>query len=162
MKKIIFLIQLLVTLNCFAAVDTPPRPLVQYDLESLKELKNALQNNTASEQKKKVYRNLLKNAEKILDKKNPTVTDKELFPPTKDKRDYLSISRYWWPDETKKKGLPWKRIDGDTNPDTQTDAVDRKRLGRMSNYVSTLGLAYFLSGDDRFAKKGASVVRRND
>ena len=159
MKNIFFVICLLISCSNFAKITIPPKSLVQYDLKSLTELKEALKNNSASEEAKKVYKSLIKKAEKLLAIDNPTVINKKLTPPTNSKNDYLSISRYWWPDETKKNGLPWIRKDGNTNPDTQTDAVDRKRLSRMSNAVSTLGLAYFLSGDERFAKKGTSVVK---
>ena len=133
--------------------------LVQYDYESLNKLKTSLQFQIASSETQKVYRDLVKRADKILTKKNPTVIDKELRSPSGDQRDYLSISRYWWPDESKENGLPWVRKDGETNPDTQTDAVDRKRLGRMTNYVKTLSLAYFLTEEEKYAKKCASVLR---
>ena len=135
------------------------KPLVQYNLQELQTLKKSLDSKSAGAETQKQYRKLLKKADKVLAKDNPTVINKELIPPTKDKNDYLSISRYWWPDETKKKGLPWIRKDGDTNPDTQTDAVDRKRLGRFANYMNTLGLAYFFSKDDRYAKKAASMAK---
>ncbi len=135
------------------------RPLVQYDYENLNKLKSSIEFQTASKETMKVYTDLLRKADKILDKENPTVVNKTIETPTKDKNDYLSISRYWWPDESKEKGLPWVRKDGETNPDTQTDAVDRKRLSRMSNYVSTLSLAYFLSEDEKYAKKCVSVVK---
>jgi len=157
MKQILTLVVLCLSLNVMANIK--PKPLVQYDLEALQLLKNQLQTKTASAEAQKQYRKLLKKADKILDQDNPTVIDKEIATPTKDKNDYLSISRYWWPDETKKKGLPWIRKDGDTNPDTQTDAVDRKRLSKMSGYVETLGLAYFFSKDEKYAKKGISVVK---
>ena len=84
--------------------------------------------------------------------------DKTIFPPTDDKHDYLSISRYWWPDPTKEQGLPWMRKDGVTNPQTQTDAVDRKRLGLMGNGVWTLSLAYYFTDDERYAQKAISMI----
>ena len=33
-------------------------------------------------------------------------------PPSGDKHDYLSYSRYWWPDPEKNDGLPYIRRDG--------------------------------------------------
>ena len=67
----------------------------------------------------KAYTSLMKSADKYLNFKVSPVTEKEIMPNSKSKNDYLSISRYWWPDETKRKGLPWVKRDGDTNPDTQ-------------------------------------------
>ena len=158
MRQIFTLFFCIVFLNNVSALN-PNKPLVQYNLEQLQALKKQIDSKTASSEVLKQYRKLLKKADKLLDKDNPTVINKEILPPTKDKNDYLSISRYWWPDESKKKGLPWIRKDGDTNPDTQTDAVDRKRLGRFANYMNTLGLAYFFSKDDKYAKKAASMAK---
>lgn len=135
------------------------KPLVQYDLMSLLELKTALKLKKVPQGTQKQYRKLLKKADELLDVENPTVINKKVMPPTKNKNDYLSVSRYWWPDTTKADGLPWIRKDGETNPDTQTDAVDRKRLGRMSGYAQTLSLAYFFSEDEKYAKKGISIVK---
>ena len=134
------------------------KPMVQYDLEGLQKLKNELDSKVASAEVEKEYKRLLKQADKLLEIDNPTVIDKKIATPSKSKNDYLSISRYWWPDETKSNGLPWIRKDGETNPDTQTDAVDRKRLGLMSRSVETLSLAYFFSEDEKYAKKGISII----
>ena len=134
------------------------KPMVQYDLESLQKLKNELNSKTVSKEVEKEYARLIKQADKLLKIDNPTVIDKKIDTPSKSKNDYLSISRYWWPDETKSDGLPWIRKDGETNPDTQTDAVDRKRLGLMSKSVETLSLAYFFSEDEKYAKKGISII----
>jgi len=154
--------QFLITFLCFFLVVNftvlAQKPLVQYDLDKLTELKISLENKIASLETQKEYKSLLKKADKILLKKNPTVINKTIQTPTKNKNDYLSISRYWWPDEDNKRG-PWIRKDGKTNPDTQTDAVDRKRLSRMVGYVETLSLAYFFSEDEKYAKKGIEVIK---
>lgn len=151
-KTLVFLF----LLNSFFAI--AQKPLVQYDLVELLKLKTSLKLQRASAETLKEYRGLLKKADGYLEVENPTVINKELLPPTKNKNDYLSISRYWWPDSTKPDGLPWIRKDGETNPDTQTDAVDRKRLARMSGYVEILALAYFFSGNEKYAEKGISIV----
>ena len=44
-----------------------------------------------------------------------SVMDKKELPPSKDKHDYLSYSRYWWPDPDKEDGLPYIRKDGVVN-----------------------------------------------
>lgn len=88
-----------------------------------------------------------------------SVTDKTLVPPSGDLHDYLSISRYWWPDQSKADGLPWIRRDGVTNPSSQTDDVDRKRLGSMVKSVKALALAYYYSEDAKYAEKAAQFLR---
>lgn len=156
MKKTYIVLCFLFFIFNFSAI--AQKQLVQYDRIQLLKLKTALKLKKAPKETEKQYKKLLKKADELLEVDNPTVINKVLLPPSKNKSDYLSISRYWWPDETKADGLPWIRKDGETNPDTQTDAVDRKRLGRMSGYVETLSLAYFFSGDEKYAKKGISIV----
>lgn len=68
-----------------------------------------------------------------------------------DKHDYMSMGPYWWPDPSKPDGLPYIRKDGQRNP--ELDKLDRNKLGDMSKAVTTLGLAYYFSGDEKYAAK---------
>lgn len=154
--KGIFSVLLVFTLCNVQAAETK---FVNYDTASVEHLKSALNEGKASRKTVEAYQNLLVSANTLLDKTIPSVVNKTLSPPTGNKHDYLSISRYWWPDPTKKDGLPWVRKDGFTNPDTQTDAVDRNRLGRMTNMVHILSLSYYLSGNEQYAEKAASVLK---
>jgi hypothetical protein len=131
----------------------------QLDTIVLAHVKQKLHNGTASEHTISAYKALLSTADKLLLIKNPTVMDKTIVPPTGNKHDYLSISRYWWPNPEVPNGLPWIRKDGETNPDTQTDAVDRKRLGTMTSSVKSLSLAYYFSDDERYAEKAAGMLK---
>ncbi|WP_086983961.1 alginate lyase family protein [Vibrio aphrogenes] len=132
---------------------------VQIDPVALNDLKVELKENKAVPLISDRYQDLLKDADKNLTKKNPSVMDKTIMPPSNDKHDYLSISRYWWPDSSKADGLPWIRKDGITNPDTQSDDVDRPRISRMSHAVYNLSLAYYLSGNEEYAEKAVSMVK---
>ncbi len=132
---------------------------IRLDSSSLAKVKQSLQNGTASARTLRAYEELIKEADHLLTIDNPTVVDKTIVPPTGDKHDYLSISRYWWPDQESPDGLPWIRKDGETNPDTQTDAVDRKRLSRMTNGVQRLSLAYYFSDKDQYAQKATNMIK---
>lgn len=89
-----------------------------------------------------------------------SVTDKESTAPSGDKHDYASYSRYWWPDPKKSDGLPYIRRDGETNPDSQSLAKsDRQRIGAMGFNTETLGLAYHLTGNEKYAVKAAELLR---
>ena len=132
---------------------------VQLNEKALSSVKQSLEKKTSSELTLNAYESLLEQANMLLDIENFSVTDKGILPPTKSLNDYLSISRYWWPDESKADGLPWVRRDGETNPDTQTDKVDRKRLGEMTSAVKALSYAYYFSGNDAYAKKGTELIR---
>jgi hypothetical protein len=128
------------------------------DSLALAKAKTMIVNETASKEMLTAYNKLIRKADKLLTSKNPSVVDKTILPPTGNKHDYISISRYWWPNSEKKDGLPWIRYDGKTNPDTQTDAVDRKRLGYMGKSVWNLSLAYYFTNNEVYAQKAISII----
>lgn len=87
------------------------------------------------------------------------VTDKKtLLPPSGDRHDYFSLSPYWWPDPAKPDGLPYIRRDGETNPESKKD-LDRPRLGAMVDNVSALALAFYFTGDERYAVRAGTQLR---
>ena len=75
---------------------------------------------------------LAKDADKALTLTIPTVMDKQIVPPSGDKHDFYSLSRYWWPDPNKPDGLPYIRKDGEVNPEilkiTDHENLDRKSV----------------------------------
>ncbi|MBU2871110.1 alginate lyase family protein [Colwellia sp. E2M01] len=131
---------------------------IQYSAESLANVKLSLQNGQAAKITQKAYELLLKKADSTLAMTNPSVMDKNFLPPSKNKHDYLSLSRYWWPDPKSADGLPWIRKDGVTNPDTQTDDVDRGRLSKTTSAIRILALAYYFSENEKYAQKGISLI----
>ena len=105
------------------------------------------------------YDRLIARAEAAMKRPLYTVVDKRVLPPSGDPHDYLSVGPYWWPDPSKKDGLPFIRRDGEINPDRSSDKYDVTDLGRMSADVETLSLAYYYSGNPRYAGRAASLVR---
>ncbi len=80
--------------------------------------------------------------------------------PSGDKHDYASYSRYWWPDPNKPNGLPFVRKDGETYPGSQSPKEsDRPRIGALGVNTETLGLAYYFTGKQKYAKKAAELLR---
>ena len=59
---------------------------------------------------------LVRGAEKAMAKPIPKLTDKTQAAPTGDKRDYISLAIYWWPDPDNPDG-PYVRHDGKINPE---------------------------------------------
>ena len=109
---------------------------------------------------KTAYEVLLTAADAMLEEGPFTVTEKTKLPPSGNPHDYASYSRYWWPDPTKKDGLPYIRRDGETNPQSQSlDASDRQRIGALGENTETLGLAYYFSGEEKYAKKASQLLR---
>lgn len=106
------------------------------------------------------FKRLIRAADDMLLEGPFTVTEKIKLPPSENPHDYASYSRYWWPDPNKKDGLPYIRRDGETYPKSQSlDASDRKRIGALGENTETLGLAYYFSGEEKYAKKAAQLLR---
>ena len=97
-------------------------------------------------------------ADQLLQRKPASVLDKTLTAASGDKHDYFSFAPYWWPDPKKPDGLPYIRDDGKVNP-TARKGTDRTAFGDTCTAVETLGLAYYFTGDERYAQKAAVLTR---
>jgi hypothetical protein len=104
------------------------------------------------------YRQLLAEADKALKEGPFSVMEKKNDPPSGDRHDYMSLAPYFWPDPAKKDGLPYIRKDGQTNPEVK-EYKDKEYMPRMCELVQTLGLAYYFSGDERYAQHAALLVK---
>lgn len=103
------------------------------------------------------YQELKLEADKLLDVQPVSVMLKEKAPASGNKHDYMSLARYFWPDPTKPDGLPYITRDGESNP--ELDKYDRNRLGETAGRVTTLALAWYFSGDERYAQKATELIR---
>ena len=86
-----------------------------------------------------------------------SVVDKEVVPPSGDKRDYMSQAPYWWPDSDRADGLPYVRRDGEVNPDSV--GFDRVPLAGLCAALSALAPAYFFSDLEHFAAHAGLLLR---
>lgn len=87
-----------------------------------------------------------------------SVVDKEITPPSGDKHDYLSFSRYWWPNPDTPDGLPFLRHDGRVNR-KRVAMGDRQAIGSLCEDVESLSLAAYLFDDERYAAHAARLLR---
>ena len=71
--------------------------------------------------------------------------------------DFYSNGDYWWPDPTKTNGLPYIQRDGESNPGNFNQ--HRRAIAQLRDAVATLGAAYKITGDDRYAAKVAELLR---
>jgi hypothetical protein len=117
--------------------------------------KTALANGDAAI--KPALAHLLAEADKHLEQKASSVMEKKQVPPSGDKHDFVSQAPYFWRDTNSPDGK-YIRKDGERNPESNNDS-DSGRFQKMCADVHTLALAYYFSGDDKYATKATELVR---
>jgi len=127
--------------------------------KSLEWNRSLVNSHTAPASMKQAYSRLIEEADNAMNVGPLSVTDKEMTPPSHDKHDYISISPYWWPDKSKHNGLPWIRHDGETNPTSKTNETDSRRLNLFTRSVRALAIAYYFSGDEKYAKRAIEYIQ---
>ena len=87
-----------------------------------------------------------------------SVTHKEQIPPSGNKQDYMSQAPYWWANPAKPNGLPYIRRDGKRNPELNkiSDGIEKEALIQESEITA---LAYFFSGNEKYAEHSAKLIR---
>ena len=103
------------------------------------------------------FRKLLTDAEKSLKSGPFSVTFNETIPPSGNKNDYMSIGTYYWPNMKTADGLPYILRDGERNP--EVDQYDRPQLNSICEAVNTLALAYYFTGEEKYAKYSTKLLR---
>ena len=103
---------------------------------------------------------LEKKADKYIFATAPSVVNKGKLPPSNDPRDFISISRYWWPDSTKADGLPYIRRDGYVNPEVNTVYQSHNKSNMMAYAVDCLTILYYLTSKEVYAEHAARYLRR--
>lgn len=107
--------------------------------------------------------NLLGNAESVLGDGPYSVLHKTSLPPSGNSHDYLSPAAYW----QKNTGLPEAvsaRHDGKRLPEArlyspESGRYDRTRLQLVIDHTALLALAWYFTGDSRFADRAALLMR---
>jgi hypothetical protein len=102
------------------------------------------------------YEKLISDAEDALGEGPFSVTFKTFMPPGGTKNDYMSQGPYWWPDTTKPDGLPFIRRDGVSNPEA---GIDRSQLGNLMNNTRILSLAWYFSGELKYAERAGYLLK---
>jgi len=124
-----------------------------WDYNHMKTVKKELKTGTSIYHP--AYQKLIEEADDALGKGPYSVTYKKTSPPGGTLHDYMSQGPYWWPDTTKPGGLPFIRRDGIRNPQA---GIDRSQFGNLTESVTTLSLAWFFSGEKKYAEKAADLL----
>jgi len=104
-------------------------------------------------------RNLQQQADKFLDMQPVSVMAKQRTPTSGNKHDYMSQAPYYWYDSSKPNGLPYKSLDGQRNPEIYK-ITDRTYIGQLETASRALALAWYVTGEEKYAAKAAVLLRR--
>ncbi|MCP2005112.1 MULTISPECIES: alginate lyase family protein [Buttiauxella] len=102
---------------------------------------------------------LVREADKLRGQPLESVVHKKLRPVSGDPHDYYSLGTYWWPNPRRPNGLPYIRRDGHTNPQCQNNDTDTTRIIRMCERSLTLGLAWYFTGQRKYAQAAAEQIK---
>lgn len=104
------------------------------------------------------YRQLIDEADEVMESPAETVIFKPAPPPGGDSHDYWSLAPNWWPNTKSRNGLPYALRKGQPNPEAESDSFDKTRLARMADQALTLGLAFYLTGSEEYAGRGTAII----
>lgn len=103
---------------------------------------------------------LVEDAELALAKNIGTVVDKNGIAPSGHKRDFWAMGAYSWPNPDTATGLPYVYRDSQYNAEaSESRQFDKGPYSAMVAATKTLSLAWFFTGDMRYASRAADLIR---
>jgi len=101
---------------------------------------------------------LTRKADALLNSRPFSVVGKAVTPPSGNKHDYMSQAPYFWYDSSKPNGLPYIRRDGQHNPEIKK-ITDHTYFDNLENATKTLSLAWYFTGEEKYAEKASALLR---
>lgn len=140
-----------------ASAFRPPEPQVySFSIKDLNQARDRVRHADPAIQP--ALKKLLAQADTALQMEPVSVMQKTFTGASGDKHDYFSMGPYWWPDPSTPDGKPYIRKDGLVNPASKT-GTDSEPFLRLYRAVETLGLSYYLTGQEPYAKQAARLTR---
>ncbi|HKM45194.1 MAG TPA: alginate lyase family protein [Dysgonamonadaceae bacterium] len=156
--NIILSIGLLSSCQAAAKNHKPMRSIIYHDV-LLEEAKEAIHNN--DEHIIPIYKAIKRYVDTVsLNMKPLSVVseNKKHIAPSKDPRDYITLSPYWWADPSKADGIPYIRDDGKRNPEVY-EYPERVNSSLFAENAELLALMYYFTGEEKYAAKAAEMLR---
>ncbi len=154
MKRIILILSTFIFFIFISSAQTPGVLLM--DANRLVNIKKNIQQQDAPTLQ--LVTALRKQADDLLKMKPVSVIDKAFTPTSGDKHDYMSQAPYFWYDSSKPNGLPYMRKDGVRNPEINK-ITDHRNLSELDNACRMLSLAWYLTGDEKYAAKASALLQ---
>jgi hypothetical protein len=104
-----------------------------------------------------VIRTLRERADSLLNDGPFSIVNKSHPLPGVDPHDYVSLAPYYWPNPDTPNGLPYIRRDGERNPEVRE--YDARTFSTFSDHVWNLALAGYMTGDERYSRRAALLLR---
>ena len=130
--------------------------LIYFDYTDLVDLKKSVK--AGDKELLPAYEKLISHAKQLLSVTPEKVTDGDV-PPSGDIHDFFAIGKLAFPNPKTADGMPYVRRDGVTNPEADGARYDLSRYNQTLSRINDLSLAWFFSGDERYAKKAAELIR---
>jgi len=156
-RSAIFLFMLFICFTGFAQRKAGKTAFILLDEQALYNCKQQYQNKDTATLAQ--VNALIANADSLLNTGPYSVTfNKTKLAPSGNKHDYVSQAPYWWADSSKKDGKPYIRKDGRRNPEIYL-LHDDSQMGHLCNNVQQLTLAWYFTGNEKYAKKIKSLLQ---
>ncbi len=144
-------------LSAFSQNDPATFPAYSYYPAIVKQAKQALAAKDSSFITS--YTKIIHDADSVMALGPWSVMDKTKVAASGNKHDFYGIGIYLWPDPTKKDSLPYLSLDGNENPASQGPAYDDNRHQTMQACVEQLGIAYYFTGNAKYAQRIDTLVK---
>jgi hypothetical protein len=133
-----------------------PPHLFRYEYSSLERLRTLYNNHDPAAMP--IVDALLANADKALnDKPYSVVYKKHTLPGVTDPHEYVSLAPYYWPNPDTPNHLPYIAKDGQRNPEFKD--YDADNLMMLTDHVDAFVLAWFITGDQKYADRTALLIK---
>ncbi|AWH38896.1 alginate lyase [Stenotrophomonas sp. ZAC14D1_NAIMI4_6] len=155
--RTLFSLVLLLSLSLTTTASAAPWPYASFDPGHLDWTREQIA--AGNEAVKPAYGDLLRRADRLLQRAPASVMDKRRVAASGDKHDFFAMAKYAWRDASKPESAAYATRDSERNPEAEDGDFDRKRYNDTVRSINVLALAYRLSGKREYAVKAGQLLK---